>query len=61
MSACPATGERMPLMSAASRLTALSKASGGSYVTGFVYLAVTTALAGVCILVLRASYRRRTA
>jgi ACS family tartrate transporter-like MFS transporter len=40
-------------------LGALSKASGGSYVTGFVYLAVTTALAGVCILVLRAYYLRR--
>ncbi|HVU50361.1 MAG TPA: MFS transporter [Polyangia bacterium] len=42
-------------------LGALSKASGGSYVTGFLYLAATTALAGVCILVLRAYYGRRAA
>ena len=42
-----------------STLGKLSK-STGSYVAGFVYLAVTTALAGVCILVLRAYYRRQT-
>lgn len=40
-----------------STLGKLSK-STGSYAAGFVYLAVTTALAGVCILVLRAYYRR---
>jgi ACS family tartrate transporter-like MFS transporter len=33
----------------------------GSYAGGFVYLAVTTALGGVCILVLQAYHRRRTA
>jgi ACS family tartrate transporter-like MFS transporter len=43
-----------------STLGKLSK-STGSYAAGFVYLAVTTALAGVCILVLRAYHRRRTA
>ena len=42
-----------------STLGKLSK-STGSYTAGFVYLAVTTALAGVCILVLRAYYRRQT-
>ena len=41
-------------------LGTLSKRTG-SYAAGFVYLAITTALAGVCILVLRAYYRRRTA
>ena len=39
----------------------LSKATGGSFQTGFIYLAVTTALAGVCILVLRAYHERRIA
>jgi ACS family tartrate transporter-like MFS transporter len=43
-----------------STLGKLSKATG-SYAAGFVYLAATTALAGVCILVLRTYYRRRTA
>jgi ACS family tartrate transporter-like MFS transporter len=42
-----------------STLGKLSKATG-SYAAGFVYLAVTTALAGVCIVVLRVYYRRRT-
>jgi ACS family tartrate transporter-like MFS transporter len=41
-------------------LGALSK-STGSYAAGFVYLAATTALAGVCIVVLRAYYKRRVA
>jgi ACS family tartrate transporter-like MFS transporter len=35
----------------------LAKATHGSYVAGFVYLVSTTALAGVCILVLRARYK----
>jgi ACS family tartrate transporter-like MFS transporter len=37
----------------------LAKKTGGSYVAGFGYLVTTTALAGVCILVLRAIYKRR--
>jgi ACS family tartrate transporter-like MFS transporter len=41
-----------------STLGKLSKATG-SYAAGFVYLAATTALAGVCILVLRAYHRRQ--
>ncbi len=38
----------------------LSKATG-SFVTGFVYLSVTSALAGVCIVVLRVYHQRRRA
>ena len=41
-----------------STLGKLSK-STGSYVSGFVYLSVTSALAGLCILILRAYHRRR--
>jgi ACS family tartrate transporter-like MFS transporter len=39
----------------------LAKATGGSYVPGFIYLVGTTALAGVCVLAARAIYRRRRA
>jgi ACS family tartrate transporter-like MFS transporter len=35
--------------------------STGSFVSGFIYLTATSALAGVCILVLRAYHRRRSA
>jgi ACS family tartrate transporter-like MFS transporter len=38
-----------------------NKATGGSYVAGFVYLVSTTALAGVSVLAARAYYRRRAA
>jgi ACS family tartrate transporter-like MFS transporter len=39
----------------------LAKATGGSYVPGFIYLVATTAAAGLCIVVLRVYYTRRRA